>query len=840
MSSIRIFIALESVEKLGRNCFMGCNNLEEIILKIGSNLKFIKSGALYGTKLKVFYVPRSVEQIEYDSFSWCKQLKRVIFAYDSIFDGFKENCFNFCNEDLVIEISKNFLSFDNIPKKYWRNIVLKENGNLIEENNMIIEKHKRKLLYVRQRNQEKLIIPKEVNEIDNNAFKDLKSLKELQIWSDIDYLNLNVLPFNVETLILNNNNIKGLTGDIYKQNLKQIIILGSQKIYCNFSNFEKNPKIINKSINIGDEIDFNMLVKTRMLGKGVSGDLYLMINPIDRCKLVVRKIFCNDDKYGKNKMNFERELLTMKLSCHPCIVKFYGNTLWKANDEALIAFEYYSCGSLENNMENLNNTEKVIVFIGTCLGMSHLHDMNIIHRNLKPQNILIDEEKHPHIGDFGLSNFEKFDLTNPNLICSPMYMAPELFNGEYCGFSVDVYAFGALSFELLFGTSCFSRDEGMFKLLMKKNNNDHAVIPVNATPLARKVVESMISVDASNRPTFAEIMELVQSEKYSLLPDIDVEAIKSYISKINKSSSNDFNNIKPEISELIIDFNVFENKRIIERGNNGNICLMTNIKDDRDYVIKERCQSRGQNFIREIDILVAATHPCTVKIYGFCFYVNDENPARIAFEFYENKTLFDLMDSYFGENVKNKFTPTLMTKIIIGICYGMRFLHNHDIIHRNLSPKKIFLDSNFHPKIGGFNKSNFIECDTTMAIDGIFGSDVYVAPEACSKYDSKVDVYSFGIILYELITNRWLKKEEEISKKNPPLSDGVGSLVTEIIEGCLESDPSKRFSFNQIVDLLKKNNFKLFDGIDLGAIYRYFNLIELYELDYYHSQEIIL
>lgn len=185
-------------------------------------------------------------------------------------------------------------------------------------------------------------------------------------------------------------------------------------------------------------------------------------------------------------------------------------------------------------------------------------------------------------------------------------------------------------------------------------------------------------------------------------------------------------------------------------------------------------------------------------------------------EFFEYGTLFDLMDRSIRGEAVSEFTTTVKAIVVVGVCYGMCFLHSLDIVHQNLSPKKIFLDSSYLPKIGGFSSSKFFDCENTMTVDGVFDSTAYVAAEASSvDYDSKVDVYSFGLILLEFSSNRWLNQREE------PIIEGTSSLTAEIIEGCLESDPKKRFSFDEIIQKIKNRRFDLFEGANTIEITEY-------------------
>ena len=89
------------------------------------------------------------------------------------------------------------------------------------------------------------------------------------------------------------------------------------------------------------------------------------------------------------------------------------------------------------------------------LGVGYLHDKGIAHRDLKLENILVDQDGYVKLIDFGLaSRFENFS-EHFDYVGTPQYMAPEIYSGASHGFGVDWWAVGVLIYELLFGNVPF-------------------------------------------------------------------------------------------------------------------------------------------------------------------------------------------------------------------------------------------------------------------------------------------------------------------------------------------------------------------------------------------------
>lgn len=89
------------------------------------------------------------------------------------------------------------------------------------------------------------------------------------------------------------------------------------------------------------------------------------------------------------------------------------------------------------------------MLLGIADAMRYLHEHGVIHRNLKPENILIDTKNYPQVSNYGLSKCISSSLTKTSN-CTPLYMAPELLRGEDVYIpEVDVYSFSILAYEII-------------------------------------------------------------------------------------------------------------------------------------------------------------------------------------------------------------------------------------------------------------------------------------------------------------------------------------------------------------------------------------------------------
>ncbi|XP_073356966.1 cysteine-rich receptor-like protein kinase 19 isoform X3 [Aegilops tauschii subsp. strangulata] len=176
---------------------------------------------------------------------------------------------------------------------------------------------------------------------------------------------------------------------------------------------------------------------------------------------------------------FHKEVECLMKAKHKNIVRFLGycsDTQGRiANYEGkfvmadlrnwLLCFEYVPNGSLDKYITDssggLEWGERYQIIKGICEGLLHLHEKHILHLDLKPANILIDDRMVPKIADFGLSRCLDKDQTRAftsHLCGSQGYLAPEFYRGQVAFFS-DIYSLGVIIMEILTGEKGYPEDE---------------------------------------------------------------------------------------------------------------------------------------------------------------------------------------------------------------------------------------------------------------------------------------------------------------------------------------------------------------------------------------------
>jgi serine/threonine protein kinase len=220
---------------------------------------------------------------------------------------------------------------------------------------------------------------------------------------------------------------------------------------------------------------------------------------------------------GDKERLFFREIEALsRLSRHPCIVPFFGYVLSVGPDGARVATHFMGGGSLHSVLRSSpppgwwDGTAKSIVVLGIVLGMMALHDLGIWHRDLKPGNVLLDEDHRPRVCDFGSSRHQSLELTltGGTQVGTAIYMAPELFDEIGYNEKVDIYSFALMLYEITVGRSVFSPTLSLAQLCRKVAvSGQRAEIPDTVPELARKLIVSGWSEDPAKRPSFAGIYD---------------------------------------------------------------------------------------------------------------------------------------------------------------------------------------------------------------------------------------------------------------------------------------------------------------------------------------------
>lgn len=214
--------------------------------------------------------------------------------------------------------------------------------------------------------------------------------------------------------------------------------------------------MLSKGQKINDRYE---IIKT--IGEGGMANVYLANDTILDRKVAIKVLrgdLSNDEKFIRR---FKREALSVSNLSHPNIVEVYD--VGEEDGNYYIVMEYIDGKTLKQLLQKrgaLTLNEVIDIMTQLTDGLSHAHEAYIIHRDIKPQNIMIEDNGLIKITDFGIAMaLNSTQLTQTNSVMGSVhYLPPEQANGKGSTIKSDIYSLGILMYELLTGSVPFKGD----------------------------------------------------------------------------------------------------------------------------------------------------------------------------------------------------------------------------------------------------------------------------------------------------------------------------------------------------------------------------------------------
>ncbi|XP_034239589.1 LOW QUALITY PROTEIN: serine/arginine repetitive matrix protein 2-like [Thrips palmi] len=242
----------------------------------------------------------------------------------------------------------------------------------------------------------------------------------------------------------------------------------------------------------------------KKLGQGTYGKVQLGINKETGQEVAIKTIKKSKIESEADLVRIRREIQIMSSVQHPNIIHIYE--VFENREKMVLVMEYAAGGELYDFLSErkvLGEEEARRLFRQIATAVYYCHKHKICHRDLKLENILLDETGSAKIADFGLSNV--FDETRLlGTFCgSPLYASPEIVQGTpYHGPEVDCWSLGVLLYTLVYGAMPF--DGSNFKRLVKQISQGDYFEPKKPSP-ASPLIREMLTVSPAKRADIVKI-----------------------------------------------------------------------------------------------------------------------------------------------------------------------------------------------------------------------------------------------------------------------------------------------------------------------------------------------
>ena len=537
----------------------------------------------------------------------------------------------------------------------------------------------------------------------------------------------------------------------------------------------------------------------------------------------------NVDVAKASMRTFGHELVMMAPLRHPCICQLKG---WYAFDKGftfpvppencpVLFFEYAEMGTLRDRIGNLNITECFIVLIGTCYGMSYLHARGIMHRELKPENILLTRECYPKIIDFARTTNEKYSgMIDPQHLT--IYSAPEMLTPRH-DWHVDMYAFGMVMYQTLVDGWNFKAMEDEYRTA--GDGSWRPQFPDDVNPNIKELIQDCLNADPLKRPAFYEISHrLLQMAKDcgACISDIAAFLDASNLSTIGAMGALNGKKLAAvDSSKYLVKLEDFEIIRgITESGAYGDVYMGRHKQTGKICAVKKLRQPPSDKYwCNELMCLGQLNHPCILKLIGFV--EGSENEKYIITEWISGGQL---------RKKCGKLTGTQVVIVLYGIAAALRAMHRKNVVHRDIKLENVMLDDRKYPVIVDFGLGRVQDINMTINV----GTPVYRAPEFFTTrvYTAAVDMYAFGFLCFGIIaqgvwpmrfregswtgeTQAW---EDAIARGDrPKIPDRATDSLRELIEKCWAQDPKERMTAEVACDYIYQHAKDLMNDVDMEA-----------------------
>ena len=453
-------------------------------------------------------------------------------------------------------------------------------------------------------------------------------------------------------------------------------------------------------------VKFGEYLLTGKIGQGGVAEIYKgRQESLDRdvaVKILSTKLTRDPDIVRR----FERESLVIAKLNHPNIVHVIDKG--SISGRYYFVMEYIDGASLREviDSERIPLKRKLEMIVEVCKALDYAHKNGVIHRDIKPTNILIDRQGNALVADFGIAQIigtPEGEMTASDVIMGTLsYMSPEQkVSSTNVDQTTDIYAMGIILYEILVRKKPF----GHFKTPSE--------IDPKINPKFDGIVLKCMAQESKDRyQTAVQLKDAIleaMGDDHSGVPgdDFSVSGEDSFLGKCRYLDT-------------------------IKETRFGSTVLVENRVNKKLYVIKKHNRSEAAGH-REAKMLSSLKHYNIINILGAG---GDRKSTVIISEYAQGGSLADRM--------ARKYEWQKGMEIIVSVASGLDFAHRNNILHGNIRPSNILLDADEVVKI----------CDFGLMphYDGSHKRNWYNPPER--KKSRLGDIYSMGVILHQMLTGR--------------------------------------------------------------------------------------
>lgn len=251
-------------------------------------------------------------------------------------------------------------------------------------------------------------------------------------------------------------------------------------------------------------------IHKRAIGEGSCSKVYYGVHKNKNQEVAIKKI-AFDQLEDKLKVRAIKEISILQSINHPNIIKLYDYKFDR--NKLLLITEYCNHGNLQDWIKKENKLpQEVLSVIKQILeGINYLHSNKIIHRDIKPQNILIQEPLIIKLCDFGFSQTFKEEINMFQTICgTPLFMSPEILKMQPYTIKSEIWSLGVLFYNIFFNSHPYGELESVndyrSKLQTELTIPEILLFDIELNQTIQQLIKNMLSLEPENRLSIQEII----------------------------------------------------------------------------------------------------------------------------------------------------------------------------------------------------------------------------------------------------------------------------------------------------------------------------------------------
>lgn len=546
-----------------------------------------------------------------------------------------------------------------------------------------------------------------------------------------------------------------------------------------------------------------------LIGRGGMGAVYRARHIYldeERAIKLIRTQFAESEDFVNR---FIREAKILAKLHHPNLVELYEfGTL--ENNQFFMVLEFLRGESALQRIQRIQRIpiqHALRIIREAAMGLGAAHQKGIIHRDLSPDNLFLVQMEPgvetTKVIDFGIARptaKETQRFTRTNMFIGKLeYVSPELCGqlseDEEVDHRADIYSLGVTLYHMLTGKLPFTSNTPQGFMYKHLNENaaplsSHVDCGPFPPELDHFVAKAMAKLRQNRHASMKEVIDHLNQIESSLTPTIHATGWTA--------------------SELPTPGSFFANRYLIEKrigeGGMGTVFKATDRMLDISVAIKALNRELVSNptnlsrLKREVILARKVAHPNVCRLYD----IGEAGGVHyVSMEFVEGQTLSEILHR------QGSLPEQQAIEIMRQVLNALGAAHSERIIHRDLKPQNIMIDRTGRAMMMDFGISFSDEAGHLTQTGMMVGTPRYMAPEQFKEQasDPRADLYSAGIILYEMVTGRApfdartpaSMMYAHLNTPPPPPSQfcHVSPQLESIILKALEKDPAKRFQNTQ-------------------------------------------